>query len=193
MQKNLPVLAAISFLLVIGAFSGCSETPTDPLPAPGDSASLASLYDERPNVDNCFEGRLKQAEREKVLAYVNAIRRLHGLEDVEYRAADDIQTAKASLIIAANSTLTHQPTASMRCYTQEGYDGSSTSNIGFRSGETPSSESFIDMWLVDNGVASLGHRRWIIDPFLRHISFGRVDRTVGGMFAASALKVIYAE
>lgn len=179
-------------LALLAAIAGCSEsTPTNPLPgAPADTASLNSLYDVLPNIASCSEGTLKASEKQKVLEYVNAIRRLHGLEDVTYSSVDDIYTAKAALLIAANATLTHQPTPSMTCYTAEGLTGSASSNLAYRSGSTTASASFVDMWLVDAGVASLGHRRWIIDPFLSQISFGRVDRTVGGMLNGAALRVI---
>jgi uncharacterized protein YkwD len=190
MLKRIILLALIASVTA----GGCSNesTPTDPLPGtPADTASLASLYDELPNVAGCFEGRLKAAEKTKVLDYVNAIRRLHGLEAVTYSASDDINTAKAALIIVANATLTHTPTPSMTCYTAEGLTGSGTSNLAMRSGQTPSSAVYIDQFLIDNGVVSLGHRRWIIDPFLSAISFGRVDRTVGGALNGAALRVIF--
>ena len=34
--------------------------------------------------------------------------------------------------------------------------------------------SSITAFLIDNGVTSLGHRRWILDPFLAHVSYGAV-------------------
>jgi uncharacterized protein YkwD len=185
-------LLCLALLAIIASCSDTAPTENNPLPgAPADTASLASLYDELPNVANCSEGRLKPAEKTKVLDYVNAIRKLHGLEPVTYSSGDDVNTAKAALLIVANATLTHAPTASMTCYTDEGLVGSSKSNLAMRSGATAASAGYIDMWLVDAGTPSLGHRRWIIDPFLKSISFGRVDKTVGGMLNGAALRVIY--
>ncbi|MBR4490633.1 hypothetical protein IKP13_08375, partial [bacterium] len=45
----------------------------------------------------------------------------------------------------------------------------------------------------DKGVDSIGHRRWLLDPWLGHISFGRADYTDGnGTFVlGAAIKVIH--
>ncbi|MBC8144420.1 MAG: CAP domain-containing protein [bacterium] len=180
-------------------FASCSDdSPTGPytpiVPTfSNNPVPLTDIYDELPDVSRCFEGKLKASEAQKVLSYVNQIRALHGLLPAEYRTDDNVRTAKASLIIAASSSLTHFPQPSAPCYSQEAYDGSSTSNIAYRSGTGTPSETFVDMWLADVGVASLGHRRWIIDPFLRYISFGRCDRASGGSITGSAIKVIYGE
>ena len=187
------------FALCVAAcvvFASCAETPVGPVdlpPAPTEPASIDALYDVLPNVGACSEGRLKPIERQKVLNYINALRRLHELEPVEYRAEFDIEVDKAALIIAANAALTHAPGPSMSCFTQEGFNGSATSNLAYRSGSTGSSEKFVEQWLVDEGVVSLGHRRWILDPFLRYVSFGRCDRTVGGQLNGAALKIIFSE
>ena len=47
--------------------------------------------------------------------------------------------------------------------------------------------------MVDQNVDSLGHRRWFLDPWLGHISFGRADYTngSGNSVIGSAIKVIH--
>lgn len=192
----LPAMLAI-------VFASCSESgpssPGNPSPAPNlpsystGPVQLTDIYDQLPNVASCFEGRLKAGEAQKVLSYVNQIRALHGLLPVEYRDDDNARTARASLVIAATSKLSHTPESTVACFTPDAYDGSSTSNLAYRSGANSPSESFIDLWLSDIGVVSLGHRRWLIDPFLRYISFGRCDRTGTGSITGSAIKVIYGE
>ncbi|MES0491170.1 MAG: hypothetical protein ABUK01_14325, partial [Leptospirales bacterium] len=57
-------------------------------------------------------------------------------------------------------------------------------------GQAYSTEYFTTGWVVDDRVESLGHRRWILDPFLKYISYGRVD---GNGVSAAALKVIHDE
>jgi uncharacterized protein YkwD len=185
------------FMLVLAA--GCrDDAPVEPPPTGtvGD-VTIATVYDTAPNVGSCSEGVLKESERQKVLNYLNAIRANHGLPAVQYNHADDRGTAKASLIIAANSTLSHTPASTASCWTQEGFDASGTSNIaiGTSFGTTlRSSESFIDLWIKDSTVQSLGHRRWLLNPFLKFISFGRVDKVVGGTtVSGSVIKVIYTE
>lgn len=184
----LPLLLAI-------VVASCTDTnPVEPVSLTiTDPTRLEDLYDLLPDPSNCSEGTLKASEKQKVLTYLNALRRLHRLEPVEYRSADDPQTAKSALIIVANRKLSHTPDASSACFSDVGSTGAATSNLAYRSGSLPASERFIDQWLVDAGVATLGHRRWLLDPFLKYVSFGRVDASPAGAFSGSAIKVIFSE
>jgi len=148
------------------------------------------LYEKEPDVSKCSSGEVSNYEKSKVLARVNYIRSLHNLKPVTYNYDDDKYTAQCSLIIAANKKLDHFPDSSWKCYSADGREGCSKSNIYIRFGmiNQLESESVVDAFMTDEGVPSLGHRRWLIDPWLDHISFGRVDdyssQTVG-----SAIKV----
>ena len=146
------------------------------------AATLSQLYDVAPDTNTCYEGKLKQTEKTAVLNAVNYVRGLHHLEPVEYNSASDTETAKSALISAANGQLTHTPATTMSCYSEQGYQGAHTSNLHlFASGSNsslPTSEGSITGFMIDNNVESLGHRRWIIDPFLKSVSFGRVDSNV---------------
>ena len=123
---------------------------------------------------------MKESEKIKALNVVNKIRALHKLQPVTYNSYDDNLVAKSALITAASSSLSHHPTSDYACYTAEGALGSSKSNLhlnwyyGY-----PNSVKSVDFalmrFLVDNHVESLGHRRWMLDPFLKEISYGRVD------------------
>lgn len=163
--------------------SGGTTTPVPapaPAPTPSPSSSGSALYNRNPIVSSCDAGELKASEKALVLAKVNAIRALHRLPAVAYDAASDIQTSKSALISVANAKLTHTPTTDDKCYTAEGKDGSGSSNlyISYSSGpRTLASDTAVVAFLVDDGVASLGHRRWLLHPFLSHTSFGRVDGT----------------
>lgn len=143
------------------------------------AVTMEELYDVIPDPASCNEGVLKEAEKQKVLKKLNVIRKLHGLKPVAYNSADDKLTAKSALIMQSNAKLTHNPDNSMKCWTAEGQKGSGKSNlfIWCASGTeyVSDSESYVTGWLIDDGVESLGHRRWLIDPFLKHVSFGRVD------------------
>ncbi|NLB18827.1 MAG: CAP domain-containing protein, partial [Syntrophomonadaceae bacterium] len=158
-------------------------------PAPTPSG-LGEIYELLPYTTCCYEGILRDSEKYKALDRLNYIRSLHGLNPVSYNYQDDIYTAKAALIIVANEKMNHKPDPSYKCYSEEGYTGSSTSNLymcwGWRS-QPPKTERFIDDWIIDDRVESLGHRRWLLSPFLKHTSYGRVD--VPG-FTGAAIKVI---
>lgn len=161
------------------------------------AANVSQLYDAAPDINTCYEGTLKQAEKTAVLNAVNYVRSLHHLEPVEYNNAGDTETAKSALISAANGQLTHTPAATMFCYSEQGYQGAYTSNLHLFASSSnsslPTSEGSIAGFMIDDDVESLGHRRWIIDPFLKSISFGRVDSNVSisrYFYTGMTLKVV---
>jgi len=94
------------------------------------------------------------------------------------------------LIIVANEEMNHHPDQSYKCWTEEGEFGCSHSNLYMSWGwedKIPKSEDFVIGWIVDEGVESLGHRRWMLFPFLSNTSYGRVD-VLG--FTGAVIKVI---
>lgn len=139
---------------------------------------LTDFYDTPPDIANCKAGVLKSVEKQKVLMAVNYIRKIHGLLPVYYDSTYDNQTAQSALIIASNELLNHQPPSSYKCYSTDGYNGSESSNLymTYNYGNNyPTSESSINQWIMDENVEPCGHRRWLIDPFLKFIAFGRAD------------------
>lgn len=90
---------------------------------------LRSTYDYFPDVENCYAGSVTSDQKRRVLKELNAIRRAHGLEEVKYDASKDRATAASALISAANGKLDHYPNNRMKCYSQDGYNGSSQSNL----------------------------------------------------------------
>ncbi len=155
------------------------------------NASLHNFYDSLPNLATCYAGVLKQVEKIKVQDTLNYLRRLHGLKPVSYQYSDDIFEAQAALIMAANMNLSHTPDSTWLCYSADGASGAGTSNLILQSGSfTPSSEKQVFDYLVDLNVGTLGHRRWVIYPFLKYTTFGRVD---GSNVMGGALKVIFAQ
>ena len=142
-------------------------------------------YDSPPNVANCIPGVLKASEKQAVLDYINQIRSIHGLKQVTYDPSGDAESQAATLMMVANSDLSHQPPASWQCYTQPGYDGARASNLHLSTysslGYIPQTLESIHGWMIDKIIINniedytVGHRRSIINPFLSRISFGRCD------------------
>lgn len=166
-------------------FVSCSEEgPTDPV-VEDDSAELvllASLYNDLPDPDECDPGQLVDAERQNVLQYVNQVRAAHGLPTVGYASEHDDEVTASALITAANDLLSHQPTSDLKCWSDAGYRGSNAGNLGWAARFDQESEMafstkyMVDLWWNDDGEPSVGHRRWMLNPFLTSIAFGRVDR-----------------
>lgn len=161
-----------------------TPTPTpsaNPTATPtGFAAQAAALYTTQPNIAGCQAGQLSAATTQGVLATLNAIRALHRLPPVTYSPGDEAAAQAAALLQAVNDSLSHTPPSSWRCYSAAGATGSGTSNLygGFGNGLTvQSDESILAGWLTEtnNVVAdSVGHRRWLLDPFLGTIAYGRV-------------------
>jgi uncharacterized protein YkwD len=200
-MRNVILWPIAAFVVAFTVLGGCADNgPTNPSDGPGNPAAeeaIAKFYETLPDVDNCYEGILQSAERRKVVDYLNSIRAVHGLPAVSLQSSDDELTAQSALIIAANRSLTHNPNSFMKCYSEKGKVGSSNSNIALSSWYNPTdvrtSESWIDLWINDKDVVSLGHRRWLLDPFLKYVSFNRVDKIPVGNesgVSAAAIKVV---
>ena len=158
-------------------------------------AGMNQLYDKTPDLRKGDEGELKQSQKDKALEMLNTIRALHELPPVSYHPESDINTARASLIMTANRIMTHHPKKNLKFWSEEGAKGAATSNLfhGSLNGYGAvgfSTEYFMNNWIIDNEVESLGHRRWMLSPSLKYTSFGRVD---GNGVSSAALKVIFDE
>jgi uncharacterized protein YkwD len=173
-----------------------SPTPT-PLPTPTPSTwggAAAALYDVQPDAASCRAGTLKTTVKADFLAKLNAIRALHQLPAVTYSDVEDAQEADSSLMMAVNKQLSHTPPTSWTCYTSTGAAAAGASNLigGWGTGLGFSSEDdYLGLWLTEGGSASIGHRRWILDPFLGKTSYGRVALVLpdGSRASAASMRV----
>ncbi|WP_319557723.1 hypothetical protein [Thiomicrorhabdus sp.] len=194
MKNSIKQFTILCFTLFLSACGGSSGTETAATTPTEDTSSqteqnnqtdtltqaLEAIYDRVPDISICDQGSLKQTERDKALATLNQIRALHGLKAVPYNSADDIYTEKSALIGVANAKLDHYPTADYQCFTNDGATGSENSNLHLSRiqgtvTELESSDKSIIEFLIDENVDNIGHRRWLLNPFLAYVSYGRVD------------------
>lgn len=175
-----------------------TPTPTPsptPTPAPTTWAgAAAALYDVQPDAATCRPGTLKASVKADFLAKLNAIRALHQLPAVTYSEAEDAQEADSSLMMAVNKQLSHTPPTSWTCYTASGATAAGASNLigGWGTGlGFDSEDSYLGLWLTEGGSASIGHRRWILNPFLGKTSYGRVAVVLpdGSRASAASMRV----
>jgi len=179
-----------------------TPTPSTPAPTPSPSSSplpttwagVAGYYDVQPDIAGCRAGTLKASAKTEFLARLNEIRARHGLAPVVYSNDEDSQQADSSLIMAANVALSHTPPTTWRCYTAGGAAGAGASNLigGWGTGlGFDSEDDLLAGWLREGGTASLGHRRWILHPFLRKTSYGRVSALLpdGRRATAASMRV----
>lgn len=170
---------------------GPSPAPTpapNPTPTPSSEpatgsdffTSIAQLYITQPDIAACQAGQLKPEVGARVLALLNDIRAHHALPPVTYAAAEEAGVMQSSLMMAANGALSHTPPTSWNCYTAAGATAAGQSNIYLGSGgglRYSQDGDIVIGWLTDVNnlvIDSVGHRRWLLYPFLSTISYGRV-------------------
>jgi uncharacterized protein YkwD len=197
-----------SVAVVTGAGASPTPSPTSvPTPTPSPTAApsptatpttwaaaAAALYDVQPDASTCRAGSLKASVKADFLAKLNALRALHQLPAVAYSDVEDAQEAESSLMMAVNKQLSHTPPSSWSCYTAAGASAASSSNLigGWGTGLGFNSEdNYLGSWLTEIGSASIGHRRWILNPFLGKTSYGRVATVLpdGSRASAASMKV----
>jgi hypothetical protein len=80
----------------------------------------------------------------------------------------DVQAQACALMMDANNSLSHDPPESWKCYSEEGAQGASTSNISSGPGV-----SSVQGYLIDTGnETTFGHRRIILSNELGPIGLG---------------------
>jgi hypothetical protein len=120
------------------------------------------------NVDTCMAGDISADGRENALRLYNLFRWLADLPAVTTEPSRNSQAQACALMMRANGMLSHTPPSTWRCWTQEGADGASSSNISSGPGVGSA-----DGYMIDNGNATtIGHRRWILSNSLGPIGIG---------------------
>ncbi len=186
----------VRFAIALMAVWPCANL-AKPAFYPDFRALSVPLFAEQPDIPACLSGRLRDETEHEAWQTLNDIRGLHGLAPVALNRQNKA-VAQAALMLAANGRLEHAPPASWRCYTAAGAQalagsllsgGVTAPNIAFH---TPAQD--IIAWLIDNkatAAGSIGHRRWLLDPFLSEVAYGRVSGSSDGrkLTAASVLEI----
>ncbi len=184
MKKLFTLIYLVSFLML---GSSANSASWDKYYKPGQTPELSS----------CTAGVLTMEQQELVLEEINLIRAVHYLKPVTYNEAYDEPAREAALIMAANSVLSHTPDESFSCYSAIGRTGGEHTNLfisQYTGGMDVKCEESVYAWMSDYGSENVGHRRWIIDPFLKQVALGRADgpsaKNQGYTNSAMALYVI---
>ncbi len=126
------------------------------------------------NVASCVVGDISADGRANALRLFNLNRWLADLPAVVTEASRDAQAQACALMMDANNMLSHEPPTTWTCYTQQGADGASSSNISGGPGV-----SSVNAYLIDTGnETTFGHRRIILSNALGPIGLGSTG--VGG-------------
>ena len=184
-----------------------SQPASTPTPSPSSSPTAsptpgtwvqqaAALYDVQPNVSTCSSGTLKASVKATFLSNLNTLRALHNLPPVVYSNDEDSQEQDSSLMMAVARQLSHSPSSSWQCYSASGAAGAGGSNlvgVWGRGGGVDSEDDYLALWMTENGAADIGHRRWILDPFLGKTSYGRITIVLadGSRASTASMRVLH--
>ncbi|MDR2286793.1 MAG: hypothetical protein LBE04_04870 [Prevotellaceae bacterium] len=156
------------FILCASLLACTSETQSD---------SADPLYENVPIIADCTAGALSEAEKGKVLTYINSIRETHGLPGVVCDDKNNILAQKAALIGAANADISSVIMESDFCYSSEAAQECARSNRslwGSTTANWPVSEIHVNDWMTELNSTNINCRRRLLDPFLKSITFGRI-------------------
>ena len=125
------------------------------------------------NVAGCDAGDTAAAFKDAVLLRVNYFRAMAGVPgDITFSSVRCQKAQKAALMMSRNNELNHNPPSSWPCYTDDGYDGASHSNLSLNS----YGWNAISSYMKDSGEhnTDVAHRRWILDPTTQVMGTGDI-------------------
>ncbi|MGE0326131.1 MAG: hypothetical protein AB7S68_27635 [Polyangiaceae bacterium] len=121
----------------------------------------------------CDPGTTSRVGLNDTVRRLNAFRWLIGLGPSADSASADETGRWCAVLASWNPPGTvpdpHNPPSSATCYTAAGATGTGSSNLAWGPRHPANA---IDQFVQDNGVGSLGHRRWIFNPPLGPVGIG---------------------
>ena len=118
--------------------------------------------------DRCDLGSVPGDAQQNGIRRTNLYRWLVGLGPVRLDPARIPVQQACAVVQAAMGRLDHNPPPDAPCYTPEAAQGAGSSNLALGAGLADS----VDLYVGDVGVASLGHRRWVLNPSAQVTAFG---------------------
>lgn len=152
------------------------------------------FFQEEPVTSSPYKaGRLSDSCEKEALDVLNSIRYIAGLDaDVTLKDTYGQQAQAAALVNYANDTLSHYPLRpdgmSDELY-ELGEQGAAKSNIAWSSWKGSLSWTLVNSWMEDGdagNISRVGHRRWILYPFMKAVGFGAVTGSRGAYYAMYA-------
>lgn len=156
-----------------------------------------AYYELVPDIKNCKYGVINDATRKAIVDEVNNIRRLHGLELVVYNKDLEKYVNETALAMAAQNTVSHYIDDKWNCYSDNALTGAKMSSLS--SHTSPNAQFKINpvddiaSFMRENTSESLGHRRWMLSPFIHETAYGMADgeKKVGTGYTFGAALFMY--
>lgn len=118
--------------------------------------------------DACDAGTISEAAYANAITRTNLYRWLVDLAPVTEDTGRRQNQQACAVLMKSLGYLSHNPPADDPCHTPEGAAGAGSSNIAFGSSMAGS----VDLYIGDDNVPSLGHRRWVTNPRMEVTAFG---------------------
>ncbi|MEC8380379.1 MAG: CAP domain-containing protein [Myxococcota bacterium] len=123
------------------------------------------------SVSSCNAGSVSSTGMDNALRQVNLFRWLSELPPVSTSEMLNGKAQECALMMDANNTLTHNPSSNFGCYTGDGAQAASSSNLSPYPGVYS-----VELYMSDPGnETTLGHRRWILSDGLGPIGLGSTE------------------
>lgn len=124
----------------------------------------------------CTKGKLKDETYKKILQRINYFRRTAGVYDsIEFDEGYNKIAQAAALIMYSNERLTHQPSKDLKCYSDDGYEGASSSNLSLLIKNDFSRLITDEVEDDGSGNEDCGHRSWILFAQRKRMGFGATN------------------
>ena len=138
------------------------------------SMSVASEWDG--DVSNCDAGSTSDAYKQAVLTRINYFRAMAGVPaTISLNTTYNTMAQQAALMMAGENNLSHHPDTSWTCYTANGAEAASLSNLSL--GNAGYDALFSQMRDDGSNNAPVGHRRWLLYPQTQEMGSGDIPAT----------------
>jgi uncharacterized protein YkwD len=127
---------------------------------------------------NCNIGTTSLAFRQAVQLRINYFRAMAGVPSEVVLSDDFNQKAQAAaLMMSVNKNLSHYPPSNWKCYSADGDQAASNSNIALGA----YGPNAINLYMHDPGYGNyfVGHRRWILYPQTQEMGTGDIPNKDG--------------
>lgn len=128
-------------------------------------------------VPSCTPGKVSEEAQQKFINLLNYLRRQVGMYDSCFLDADLNEMAQlAALMMKARNELSHAPDSSWKCFSQKGKKAAGSSNLSL--GHAGTNALLGQMEDNGEGNGSVGHRRWILNPYNKVFGHGSTDNSM---------------
>jgi uncharacterized protein YkwD len=125
------------------------------------------------SVAGCVAGDTSATYKTAVTRMVNYHRAMAGLPgNLTMNATYSAKAQQAALMMHANNDLNHTPPTTWNCYTAAGAEAADKSNLALGAAAIGTFFNGIKLYMDDENVPELGHRRWILYPPQAEIGTG---------------------